>query len=215
MRKLNRNQAPVCLSRYKHGTHNWADLTSQDRAEIWTALKEMQGDNCAYCEAGIDEKDRHIEHFRQKGRDARVTFQWDNLFGSCNRYESCGRHKDRCGVYDPAVLIKPDTDEPDDYWVFVTDGTIRARSGLDAQQLVRAEESLRIFNIDAERGKLRSKRREAVRGYLETAEVLAELFEEAGPQAWQQLVDEELSATQGQPFATAIRHVLTGAWRRV
>ncbi|WP_224788154.1 retron Ec78 anti-phage system effector HNH endonuclease PtuB [Pseudomonas fluorescens] len=172
MRKLQRGSGPGCLSLYQHGRHNWGCVTSEHRAEIWRDLNTMQGGRCAYCEAPINESDRHIEHFRQKGRDPRVTFEWENLFGSCNRHESCGKHKDRC-AYAPLVLIKPDCDDPDDYWVFVSDGTIRPRADLSTPQQSRAEESLRIFNLDARNGRLRHMRREAVRQYLDTAEILA------------------------------------------
>lgn len=172
----------------------------------------MQGGRCAYCEAPINESDRHIEHFRQKGRDPRVTFEWENLFGSCNRHESCGKHKDRCS-YAPLVLIKPDCDDPDDYWVFVSDGTIRPRADLSTPQQSRAEESLRIFNLDARNGRLRHMRREAVRQYLDTAEILAELAEQTSEDEWLQIVMEEVSATAHHPFSTAIRHVLVGNWR--
>jgi uncharacterized protein (TIGR02646 family) len=188
-------------------------LTFEHRAEIWQGLDTMQGNRCAYCEAPINKNDRHIEHFRQKGRDSRVTFEWDNLFGSCNRHESCGKHKDRCGAYDPLILIKPDFDDPDDYWVFVSDGTIRPRADLSAPQRIRAEESLRIFNLDAQNGRLRHKRREAVRQYLDTAEVLAELVEHTSEEEWLQMVEEEVNSTAHHPFSTAIRHVLVGRWK--
>jgi len=185
-------------------------MTFEHRAEIWLELEAMQGRRCAYCEASINDRDRHIEHFRQKDRDPRGTFDWDNLFGSCDRHESCGKHKDSCGLYDPMLLIKPDTDDPDDYWVFVSDGTIAVRAGLNARQNVRAEESLRIFNLDAQNGRLRKKREAAVRPYRDTAEALVELFEQEGEEAWLLLVEEELNATLHHPFSTAIRHVLVG-----
>ena len=94
MHRLQRGAAPICLARYRHGRDNWSALDGADRTEIWQTLEAMQSQRCAYCEAAIAEGNRHIEHFVQKGRDPRVTFQWDNLFGSCNREDSCGKYKD-------------------------------------------------------------------------------------------------------------------------
>lgn len=131
MHKLQRGVAPACLARYKHGRDQWSrDVpTVGERTDIWNKLEQMQGARCAYCEAGIITGPRHIEHFRQRDRYPQGTFDWTNLFGSCDRGESCGKHKDKCG-YTPVDLIKPDVDEPDDYFVFVSDGTIAPRAGL-------------------------------------------------------------------------------------
>jgi uncharacterized protein (TIGR02646 family) len=52
----------------------------------------MQGQRCAYCECDISIADKHIEHFVQRSRDVRKTFEWSNLFGSCKRSDSCGDH---------------------------------------------------------------------------------------------------------------------------
>lgn len=208
MHKLQRGAAPACLDRYQHGRDNWGDLSGKDKAEIWQKLEAMQGKRCAYCEIAIIEGHRHIEHFIQKGRDPRVTFQWSNIFGSCNRNESCGRHKDSCGTYNAADLLKTDVDDSDDFLVFVSDGTIVPRVGLDAAQRRRAKETLRVFNLDAQNGALRQMRRSAVAGYIQTAEELWSLRHEFPEDEWQQLLDKELTDTAYLPFVTAIHHTL-------
>lgn len=209
MRQLQRGVAPSCLARYRHGRDNWSALSGADRAEIWQALEAMQSQCCAYCEAAIAADNRHIEHFVQKGRDPRVTFQWDNLFGSCNREDSCGKYKDHCaGAYNPGDLLKPDVDDPDHYFVFVADGTIQIRAGLNDADRQRASETLRIFNLDAEHGALRRMRHAAAIGYVQTAEELWSLSDEFPEEEWQQLLDDELNATAHLPFVTAIRHTL-------
>ncbi|MDD0977492.1 retron Ec78 anti-phage system effector HNH endonuclease PtuB [Pseudomonas fontis] len=213
MRKLERQEAPGCLAHYQHGQQLWADVTPEHKAEIWAHLTMMQDVRCAYCESLIEPTARHIEHFVQKGRDARVTFRWSNLFGSCNVKGSCGGHKDSCGRYDPNVLIKPDTDDASDYWVFVSDGTIRVRANLTPLDQQRAEESLRIFNLHATGGKLRSMRRTSLMRYLETAEELAGLAAECTTDEWQELLAGELEAIASEPFSTAIRHLLEGTGR--
>ena len=209
MHKLQRGAAPACLVRYQHGRDNWSAVSRDDKVEIWRELELMQGARCAYCEADIITSPRHIEHFRQRGRYPQGTFEWANLFGSCNRGESCGKHKDKCD-YTPADLIKPDVDEPDDYFVFVSDGTIVPRADLSPAQQQRATETLRIFNIDAKNGALRHMRRSAATGYLQTADELRELAEHYPESDWLPLLHSELAATAHLPFATAIRHTLVG-----
>lgn len=209
MHLLTRGHAPDCLKNYQHGRDNWRDLNNNDRIELWQALETMQGNRCAYCEAELQQGRRHIEHFVQKGRDPRVTFQWDNLFGSCNRQDTCGKHKDHdAGHYHAADLLKPDIDDPDDFFVFVPDGTIYPRQWLNAEQQCRAEETLRVFNLDAEHGALRRMRKAATAGYLQTAETLWSLVDEFSDEEWQSLLDEELAAIEHLPFVTAIRHTL-------
>ncbi|MDF5828215.1 TIGR02646 family protein [Pseudomonas aeruginosa] len=50
-----------------------------ERSGIWAKLDTMQGQRCAYCEALMSETNRHIEHFRQRGRYPQGTFDWSNL----------------------------------------------------------------------------------------------------------------------------------------
>lgn len=212
MRKLVRGEGPRCLSLYRHGLHRWSleSPTPPERAQIWEHLRAMQDTRCAYCEADISKHtNAHIEHFRQRDRYRQGTFEWSNLFGSCKRGESCGNFKDRCAPYDHTALIKPDEDNPDDYFIFVSDGTIAPRADLNARLLTRATETLRIFNLDAENGALREMRREAVRRYLDTAEALQQLCLENPDSDCQQFLEEEIQKTAKLPFATAIRHTLS------
>ncbi len=211
MHKLQRDVAPACLARYKHGRNQWSHNvpTVDERTDIWNKLEQMQGARCAYCEADIVTGPRHIEHFRQRSRYPQGTFEWANLFGSCNRGESCGKHKDKCG-YTPEDLLKPDVDDPDDYLVFVSDGTIAPRAGLSLAQLQRATETLRVLNLDAQNGALRHMRRSAAAGYLQTAEELRELAEHYPESDWLPLLHSELAATAHLPFVTAIHHALAG-----
>lgn len=205
MHKLNRGPAPACLGHYRHGLNNWADVTSTDKQDIWLALDAMQGQRCAYCEADISHGACHIEHFRQKGRDPTQTFVWANLFGSCNCANTCGKHKDKQAVYPPAVLIKPDVEDPEYFLRFHSDGTISIRSGIKADEQHRASETRRLFNLDD--GALRWQRRAAAYGYLQTAEEIAQLAADDPALAADYLAN-EIASTEHLPFATAIKHTL-------
>lgn len=209
MHKLNRGIAPTCLAAYQHGRDNWNAVTSMEKSTIWTMLEMMQAKRCGYCEADISDGHKHIEHFRQKGRDPTTTFLWSNLFGSCNREGSCGKHKDNCDTYNPADLIKPDVDDPEHFFVFVSDGTIAVRQNLSAHDQHRANETLRIFNLDAKHGPLRRMRQQAAAGYIQMSEEFCALADEYPDDEWRPLLDLELISIINFPFFTAIKHVLT------
>ncbi len=213
MHLLDRGAAPACLTHYHHGHHQWSNgvPTGPEKSQIWACLDAMQLGRCAYCEATLVPDDKHIEHFRQRSRHPAGTFDWSNLFGSCNRTNSCGKHKDSCGPYNHAHLIKPDQDDPDDYFVFVSDGTIALRAGLSPSRKERAVETLRIFNLDASHGALRQMRRLAAMGYLQTAEEFMQFAQEFDESEWLPLLDQELAATAHLPFVTVIRHALLGS----
>lgn len=206
MHKLHRGAAPACLADFQHGQHNWSDVTPAQKATLWTELEAMQGQRCAYCESEFRTAKRHIEHFCQKGRDPKGTFVWSNLFGSCNREDSCGKHKDESAVYPPAVLIKPDVDDPEHFLVFAADGSISPRKNRSTSEQHRATETIRLFNLN---GVLRQIRFREVAGYLQTAEYFAEVAAEHSEAEWIPLLQQEISDTAHLPFATAIKHVLT------
>ena len=181
-------------------------MTPAQKATLWTELEAMQGQRCAYCESEFRTAKRHIEHFCQKGRDPKGTFVWSNLFGSCNREDSCGKHKDESAVYSPAVLIKPDVDDPEHFLVFAADGSISPRKNRSMSEQHRATETIRLFNLN---GVLRQIRFREVAGYLQTAEYFAEVAAEHSEAEWIPLLQQEISDTAHLPFATAIKHVLT------
>lgn len=211
MQKLSRGAAPSCLANYRHGLNNWGNVTSDEKKEIWVEIKKMQGQRCAYCERDIYSNGRHIEHFHQKGRNPKATFQWSNLFGSCNQEETCGKYKDR-QEYDSQHLIKPDEENPEDFLFFAKNGSIHPRKRNHTQdQINRAIETIRIFHLDFP--PLERMRVSAVAGYIQTAEAIAAMANELPEDEWIPLAKAELAkevaATAHPPFATAIKHVFT------
>lgn len=209
MHKLERPEAPGCLTRYQQGSQEWNRISPEEKHEIWKQLEVMQGQRCAYCEAHIYPGRRHIEHFRQRSKHPQGTFQWDNLFGSCERADSCGKHKDKMR-YSDGHILKPDVDEPDDYLRFLSDGCIVPRGKLPTDRHHRAEETLRVFSLDHEHGALRQMRRSALQGYLGVTEALQECAE-LDEELFAEYLKDELQEISGLPFETAIRHLLTEA----
>lgn len=210
MRKLDRTicPAPTCLGSYTYGIHAWDNVSPTHKVQIRTQLEAMQGRRCAYCEGSIDSLGQHIEHFRRKKNHPALTFDWNNLFWSCDQTDSCGHFKDHgAGPYNVADLVNPCSDDPDAFFIFQADGTISVRNGLSAVDQRRATETLRVFSLDANWGRLRAMRRAAVSGYVEDAN--AAFNEGWPPDDIRALFQAELEIARNLPFYTAIRHVLT------
>lgn len=207
MRKLERGAAPACLASYRHGRDNWSQVTPQEKAMIWTALEQMQGLYCAYCESPISIENRHIEHFYQRNRAPALTFSWANLFGSCNHKASCGKYKDELPAYRPADLIKPDIDDPAHFLLFVSDGSVAVREKLDQDDQRRAAETIRIFNLN---GPLKHARRNAIAGYIQVEMEAQEMLQESiwSRAEFDQYIDDVLASTIDLPFSAAIRQTL-------
>lgn len=210
MHKLDRpTQPPACLNKYQHGQDNWVSVTSDDKGEIWAKLDEMQQNLCAYCEAEIKTEIRnsHIEHFRQRRAHSypQGTFLWSNMFGSCNRTDCCGKHKDGLPHYAHEDLIKMDDEDPEEFLEFLPDGNIVPIKGLSFTDNHRAEETIRIFNLN---GALRQIRETEIVGYLQTAEELAKYAEEFDETEWLPLLQDELRKIKLLPFSTAIKHLI-------
>ena len=210
MHKLDRSSVakPSCLASYNYQQHTWEDMSSSDKSQIRNSLKKMQACRCAYCEGPIYSNNGHIEHFRRKNpaHFPQLSFAWCNLFLSCDSREHCGHHKDRpsTGYYNPADLVKPDKDDPDQFFYFHSSGEIRSRSGIDTGQSMRAKETIRVFNLN--RSTLKSARRSALRAYEKREPGILEAlmaFEEADRQ---QFISEEIEATRKDPYWTVIRH---------
>tara|TARA_B100000408_G_scaffold99292_1_gene76723 strand:- start:8383 stop:9021 length:639 start_codon:yes stop_codon:yes gene_type:complete len=212
MHKLNRPTPPACLSQYQHGQHNWKAVTPQHKSEIWQKLDEMQQQRCAYCECVIktdrENSNSHIEHFRQRRSYPQGTFLWSNVFGSCNSQDSCGKYKDDLPPYNHQDLIKMDTEDPERFLEFLIDGNVVPVKGLSPSNKHRAEETIRIFNLN---GPLRQIRETAIKGYIQTAEELVLYAAEFDEEDWLPLLQAELDAIKDLPFTTAIKHTLLPA----
>lgn len=210
MRKLDRNSAaaPNCLAQFRHGQDTWNDVGGAEKSSIRASLEQMQGRRCAYCEGDLDALGQHIEHFWRKAHYPALTFEWTNLYWSCDQADSCGHYKDHgAGAYNAADLIKPCCDNPDAYFRFRSDGAISVRPGLSQHDRHRAEETLRVFGLNPQWGRLRNMRKQALAGYIAAVDEARKA--ELSADEMKAYFTEELEQTVGLPFATAIRHVLT------
>ncbi|KQN55425.1 retron Ec78 anti-phage system effector HNH endonuclease PtuB [Erwinia sp. Leaf53] len=195
---------PQHLNDFTGGLHHWNCAT---KSEIWPFLEEMQGSFCAYCECFLDK--RHIEHFRTRNSHPDLTFDWSNLFGSCCGKLRCGTFKENgAGTYNPDHIIKPDIDNPDDYLLFLTTGKVIPAKGLHGQKLIKAQETIRVFNLNGDSA-LFGRRSTALK--LELKNILALNDEENHiPETeFLELLQSEIEDVEQREFSTALRH----GWR--
>lgn len=171
MHKFTRTPAPVDFQRVEKTYKHWdlEFIKSEEHSAIATALYEQQEGYCAYCGIKINEKQTggHIEHLERRSDNPQRTFDWNNMFFSCNNHDSCGKFKDNTKQkYIVNDIVDPSTEDPADFFTFDTLGNILP---LNDSTKHRAEETIRIFNL-RESERLKRKRAEiaqTVIGYLE------------------------------------------------
>jgi len=88
-------QEPIFFHNFIKGKKVWSDI--KDRQELNKELLKEQANMCAYCESKIP-KDYHIDHFYKRDLFPKLTFNYDNLFISCNCEKSCAKYKDKYGL---------------------------------------------------------------------------------------------------------------------
>lgn len=223
MRKLERPKAPKVLSEFDFNLHTWDDFKPKHKRIVWESLFEMQGEKCAYCENSIDpnkDGDKHIEHFLRKGLHKELTFNWDNLFGSCCIGECCGKYKDK-QKYSEDDLIKMDIEDPEKYFIFTSSGSIIVRDNLSENDKKRASETLRVFHLNPRRGGLRAQRANIISSHKYMADAMISFMVDIkkdiqdGNEKEELLLlalDEYMENVKKLPFSTALKHYLHDVW---
>lgn len=210
MKQLIRREGPAQLGRFTAGRDQWGYV---DLVDIWSHLLLMQGGFCAYCECRLNRK--HVEHFRPRKDFPALTFEWTNLFGSCGDthkaggWERCGIYKDDgAELYDANQLIKPDDDIPDDYLLFLTTGRVVPIPGLTGPALIKAQETIRVFNLNGDPA-LFGSRRAAITSIMAEVEELYAVQDEIEEELWSEMLHFEIQRLEDVEFSTALKH----AWR--
>lgn len=208
MRKLNRHPSN-CLVGLIPGQNDWMEAPKDD---IWIELDKMQSGYCAYCECHL--KRKHIEHFKTRTAHPQEIFSWANIFGSCGDssktggWGHCGIYKDAgAGKYNISELIKPDVDDPNNYLLFLTSGLVIAHPSLTGAALRKAEETIRVFNLNGGSALINS-RRNVIRAIQKEIDELYQMQDELG-EDWSSFLDDALTNVCGKEFQTALEH----SWR--
>lgn len=210
MKKLIRSAKPVCLNKYNYGTHNWSAVTCSDKKQIWQQFDLMQMGFCAYCECSLTSK--HIEHFQTRDSSPRSTFEWVNLFGSCNERNRCGHYKDsnKAKPYSISNIIKPDVDDVNEFLLFLTSGKVSVRSDLTPSKKLKASETIRVLNLNGDTA-LVNRRKTTFKQIKPNIDYLYQLIDELSLEEWLALLEDEIDdlINNKVEFETAIMN----AWR--
>lgn len=150
MHKFVKGQEPVDLETISRQYSTWKTFSSTpEHIQLGDALYDRQEHYCAYCETWIPQKaNGHIEHLERRSDNPSRTFDWANMFFSCNHRDSCGNYKDNLKLrlrFNPADIVDPSREDPLDFFTYDATGGISAR---DEAHKVRAEETIRVFNLD-------------------------------------------------------------------
>lgn len=200
MHKLQRPElGPDVLLQAKAKKLSWDEFW--DKGAVSDALAKMQGNRCAYCEGALEPGEGHIEHFRRKAQGwfPEFTFEWSNLFYSCMREKTCGRHKDKSGVLlkdQVPLLLDPCRDNPEDFLVFTADGGVSPRLELSDRDRRRAELTIEVFNLRDPTLRIARKNECAKYAWMIDAQLLPEE------------VDELLMTSEISQYITAVYHYL-------
>ena len=214
MKKLERTEfsAPNCLSKYKYGKDVWSKLSTnrKDNKEIWDSLLPLQKNLCAYCKCILSKK--HIEHFFQRNTPGyeHLTFVWENLFGSCCHEKRCGNNKDKKFKGSLENIIKPDIDDPHEYFIFLVTGVIVIKEHLTIKQREKAEQTLLAFNLNGDTSLVNS-RRGAILAYKELAvEIYSILGDEVSDEDYlyfKELIYEQIDLIKNEEYTSALTHL--------
>lgn len=165
----------------------WSNFgASGGRTKVRKQLENVQNDLCAYCENTLADNG-HIDHFKPKSLDWKVTFEWENLVVSCSHNDSCGNKK---GKSFQNYWINPYLDNPKGEFIFYSDGQIKGNS-LDAENIIKD------FGLDCPR--LEKKRK----GILTTLELnISSLIE------FPDALEAYLKSEEGSIFPTGCKQII-------
>lgn len=189
---------PVFFSTYLVHVHTsqWCDVDTRTKAQ-WREfiLKEEQGGLSLYTEEPCLLNRSHIDHFRRRSEYPQMTFDRSNLVvdGLSDYYGA--RYKDlcSCGELDYKCLIDPVNDSPERFFSYYGDGSIEPAVMLNHRDLLRAEYTIKVFNLN--HPSLKERRRQIFDTFIaidkDEAMEMASCFVEYGfPSVVKQIIDE-------------------------
>jgi len=154
----------------RNNPQNWEGLDAVVRTNTRKyILEDEQSNQCAYTELPLEyeKNNSHIEHLKRKDSAfyPELTFEWSNLFVSCNSDDFGGKYKD--GKYlkgktkaDNALIINPSLENPNEYFELTNWGELTIKADLQGIAKTKAEETIKAFNLN--HNSLQDRRREMI-----------------------------------------------------
>ena len=163
MHQFTRGDTPVDFRIIKQKYANWdAFIGSSEHIAIGNRLYEQQDHYCAYCEIYLhDKEDGFIEHLERQRDNSKRIFDWSNMFVSCRKL---------------ADIVDPSWENPSDFFQYDLQGNMHPRKDLDPSRKRKAEETIRIFNLNCPRlANIRRKAINNVNAFLECMPIKEEI----------------------------------------
>lgn len=142
----------------QNNPQNWDALDMKIRTNTRKhILEEEQGNQCAYTELPLkyERNDSHIEHLKRKDSAffPELTFEWTNLFVSCNASDFGGKYKDETylrgkGKADNLLILNPSIDNPADFFELKSWGELTIKENLIETDRRKAKITRDAFNLN-------------------------------------------------------------------
>jgi uncharacterized protein (TIGR02646 family) len=210
MKYIQKGQEPISLTEWKQEgdrkSSNWKSFDRDVKNDVCHALLKEQGYICCYCGSSIARKECHIEHFKPKSVYKNLTFEYTNLFASCQgEDEKCPRVPVHCGHkknnwYDDDLMVSPLDPNCANYFKYSGYGEILPTE--NPQKQAAAKSAIAKLALDI--NKLTKMRRTAIDAALQATVGLTDAEIQLLAQGYQQL-DREGRYT---PFCAAISYIL-------
>lgn len=159
----------------KHNPKNWDGLAPDIRTNTRKyILENEQFNQCAYTELPLkyENNNSHIEHLKRKNSAffPELTFEWSNLFVSCNSDDFGGKYKDMTYLKgksktDNELILNVSLENPSAFFDLKEYGELTIKEGLNANQIMKAKITIDAFNLN--HPSLTSRRRDTMRTVTE------------------------------------------------
>jgi len=159
MRTIVKGVAPACLEKAERRGMSWDDFVKNDQDGYKSSRQQANVEQhgvCGYTEVPLDVSrvTIHFDHFRKKSIYPKLRFKWDNLFAAIKDRPFGADYKDKIVDGDNhnivyANIFSPLTPHLQDYFHYATNGEIEPSNGLSEENRHKAEETIRVFNLNA------------------------------------------------------------------
>lgn len=158
MRTIIKGDTPACLDSAEEQGWSWDYFVQNDKAGYQVCRQQANSEQsgvCGYTELplNVGAVNVHFDHYRKKGIYPELRFKWDNLFAAVKDNRFGADFKDQIvngrnhkQVY--ASILSPLTVNLQDYFHYATSGEIEPSSELSEENLRKAEETIRVFNLN-------------------------------------------------------------------
>jgi len=130
----------------------WSDnVINEIRTNLRKYILETEQYNiCIYCEKVVILNNSHIDHFKKRSLFPEETLNYQNLLVSCNELDRCGKFKDTMisNKDENNELINPVIENPENFFEYDFNGTIKPKNSLIEVDRKRAEVTISKFNLN-------------------------------------------------------------------